>query len=402
MGTRLRPITDKIPKSLIEVKGKPILQHQIDWLKEYGVEEILITAYYKHEQIIDYFGDGSKFGIKINYFIEDKPMGSSGAFLLEVNKKWLDETFIVVYGDIITNLNIHELLAFHNSKKSNVTIVVEKRKSLSSAISIDSNNLIISFIDKPKEVIENTFSNDSIFILNKNVKDFIQGDTPLDFSKDIFPNLINNGFQIYGYVNDKYYWREIGTIEKLNRINNEFDKAVFLDVDGVLCKSAEWGGYIDAIEKFKWLDGAKEAIQKLSSMGFYIFIATNKACINKGLVTEAQIKEMYNEVFKGLPIQDIFICPHKHDEGCECRKPKSELIMRGILKYDLKRENCWVIGDNDIDIVAGENIGCNTILIGIEGIRELDMHPTFEVKNFAETVKVVDDNLDHFENRRNE
>lgn len=234
------------------------------------------------------------------------------------------------------------------------------------------------------------------------MKDFIQGDTPLDFSKDIFPNLINNGFQIYGYVNDKYYWREIGTIEKLNRINNEFDKAVFLDVDGVLCKSAEWGGYIDAIEKFKWLDGAKEAIQKLSSMGFYIFIATNKACINKGLVTEAQIKEMYNEVFKGLPIQDIFICPHKHDEGCECRKPKSELIMRGILKYDLKRENCWVIGDNDIDIVAGENIGCNTILIGIEGIRELDMHPTFEVKNFAETVKVVDDNLDHFENRRNE
>jgi len=388
-GNRLRPITDKISKSMIEIKRKPILQHQIEWLKKYGIKNILITANYKYDQIIDYFGDGSKFGVKINYFIEDNPMGNAGAFTVDENKKWIDENLIVLFGDILTNLNINDLLTFHNLKKSNLTIVIEKRKSLSSAIKIDSNNVIKSFIEKPKEVMQDAFSNDSIFLMSENLKDILQGGIPLDFSKDIFPKLINNGFPIFGFVNDRYYWREVGTIEKLNHISSEPDKAVFLDVDGVLCESSKWGEYVDSIEKFKWIEGAKETIQKLNSMGFYIFIASNKACIDKGLVTEAQIRNMYDKLFKNLPIQEIFLCPHRHDEGCECRKPKPGLIMKGVLKYNLDPKNCWIVGDNDIDIVSGESIGCKTILIGSHGIKELKMHPTFEVENIVEVVKVM-------------
>jgi histidinol-phosphate phosphatase family protein len=391
LGNRLKPITDKIPKPLVEVKGKPIIQHQIEWLKKYGIKDILITVGYKHKQIIDYFGNGSKFGVKLNYFIEEKPIGNAGAFTIGENKKWLDETFIVIFGDVLTNLDIYNLLDFHNSKKSDLTIVLQRRESLSSAVKIDSNNMLTLFIDRPKEIIKNTFNNASIYLINENIKEHIKGNLPLDFSKDIFPYLVNNGFPIYGFVNDKFYWREVGVIDRLNRVNSESDKAVFIDVDGVLCENAKWGKYVDSVEKFKWLNGARKSIERLNSLGFYVFIATNKACINKGLVTEVQIKNMFDTVFKGLPIQEVFICPHRHDEGCECRKPKSGLILEGILKYNLKPENCWVIGDNDIDVAAGEKIGCNTILVGDNGIRELEMRPDFEVKNISEAVKTIGD-----------
>lgn len=390
LGTRLRPITNEIPKPLIEIKGKPVLLHQIEWLKKYGIKEILITTNYKHEQIMNYFGDGKKFGVKIKYFVEEKPMGTAGALSLDDNKKWLDDTFLVLFGDILTNLDINNLMSFHNSKKSDVTLVLQRRESLSSAIGIDQNNKIISFVEKPKEVVRGALANDSIYLMNANAKKIIQGEFPLDFSKDIFSRLVNNGFPMYGYVNENYYWREIGTIEKLNKINSEPDKAVFLDVDGVLCENAPWGKYIDSVEKFKWFEGAKEALIKLNSIGFYVIIVSNKACINKSLVTEDQIKNMFGVVFKDLPIKEVYICPHRHDEGCDCRKPKAGLILKGMLKYNLKPENCWVVGDNDIDVVAGEKIGCNTILVGNEGIRKLEMHPTFEVKNITEAVKIID------------
>jgi len=392
LGTRLRPITDNIPKPLIEVKGKPIVLQQIEWLKKYGIKDILITTSYKHEKIINYLGDGNKFGVKINYFIEEKPMGTAGAFVLDANRKWLDDDFIIISGDIITNLDIRELFDFHRSKKSNFSITLQRRKSFSSSVKIDSNNTIISFVEKPKEIEENTFSNASIYLIDKDAIKFIKGSVPLDFSKDIFPALINNGFPIFGYVNDKFYWREVGSLEKLNLINNEPSKAVFIDIDGILCEKAlRKGEYIDSIEKFKWKENAKESIKLLSDIGFYIFPVTNKACINKGIISEEKIREMYSTVFDKLPIKEIFICPHRHDEQCSCRKPRPGLIDNGLLKYNLDSKNCWVVGDNDVDVVCGESAGCKTILVGSDGIKELEMNPNFSAANFAEAAKIISD-----------
>jgi mannose-1-phosphate guanylyltransferase/phosphomannomutase len=389
-GKRLRPLTDNIPKPLVEFNSKPIMQHQIEWLKKYNIKEILVTVCYKHDKIIDYFGDGSKYGVKLKYFIEDKPLGTAGAIILEQNKKWLDDDFIVVYGDVITNLNIDELLDYHNSKKSILTMVVNRGQSLSSAVKLDKNNSVISFVEKPKEIQKNMFINSSIYLINKDLKNMISGRIPLDFSTDLFPELITKGFPIFAFINERYYFREVGTIEKLDKVKKETKKAIFLDIDGILCEKAKWGEYIDSIEKFKWLPKAKDLIIDLAMNGFYIFAITNKACINKGFVTDTQIKEMYDKVFENLPINEVYVCPHKYDEECDCRKPKPGLIIKGLLKYNLKPENCWVIGDNDVDIVSGEKAGCKTILVGTNGINKLPMNPDFMVKDIGEIVKVCD------------
>lgn len=171
--------------------------------------------------------------------------------------------------------------------------------------------------------------------------------------------------------------------------NIEKNKAVFVDIDGVLCEKAKLGEYIDSIEKFKWKEGAKESILLLNKNKFMVFVVTNKACINKGITPKEQVWGMYNHVFDGLPIENILLCPHRPDENCECRKPKEGLILKGMKFHHIDPRDCWVIGDNDVDIVAGERAGCKTILIENDGFRELEMHPTFKVKDIEEAVNII-------------
>lgn len=100
---------------------------------------------------------------------------------------------------------------------------------------------------------------------------------------------------------------------------------------------------------------------------------------------------MHEIVFKDVPIDKIYFCPHRHDENCDCRKPKPGLIIMGMKDYNLEPENCWVIGDNDIDIVCGNAVKCKTILIGNEGIQKLEMHPDFKASDIKEAVKIISD-----------
>lgn len=205
LGTRLRPLTLKTPKPMLLVGGKPILFYVIDNLKKNGFGDIVLTVGYLHEQIRDYFGDGKKFGVKIEYSIEKEMQNTAGS-ILPYNGK-VKETFAVVMGDHLTNVNIKKMLEFHRKSSAIVTIALQKH-----ALKIDygvvdvSNGRVIAFKEKP--VLEHLI-NTGMYICEPKIFDYVKGKE--DFAKDVFPRLMENGEKIAAYhLPDE--WFDIGRL----------------------------------------------------------------------------------------------------------------------------------------------------------------------------------------------
>jgi mannose-1-phosphate guanylyltransferase / phosphomannomutase len=215
-GTRLKPLTNNIPKVMLPINGKPLLEYTIKLFKKYGIKEIAINLHHLPEKIKDYFGDGKKFGVKIYYSYEPKLLGTAGA--IKKIEDFFDDTFIVFYGDNFTNLNILDMVNYHESKKGIATICLHKGKSKSSYIEMDSNNKIVKFVEKPK-IEKYGWVNSGIYVLEKEVIKFIPKNKFFDFGKDLFPLLLKKNKKIFGYPLKDCFWFEVGTLEKYEKIN---------------------------------------------------------------------------------------------------------------------------------------------------------------------------------------
>lgn len=225
-GERLKPITDNIPKPMVEVAGKPILEHTINLLKNNGVTDLILALCYLPEVIVNYFGDGNKFGVNIRYTYEDpnNPLGTAGA--IRESKKYTKGDFIVTYADILRKLDVTEMVDQHIQNKPTATINVYKRYGADpkSMIIFDSNNMVTSFIERPKEedvVDDFVWSNGSFYIFNKKIFDYLGENNPVDFGKNVFPKIIESKKEIYVYKTDDYFI-DIGTIEKLEKARLTF------------------------------------------------------------------------------------------------------------------------------------------------------------------------------------
>lgn len=206
-GTRLNELTKDTPKPMLEVGGKPILEHTINNLKKAGVKDIIINLHYLHEKITDYFADGSKLGVKITYSYEEHPLGTAGAVKNVESLLCNEDHFLVIYGDIFTNLDFKEFIDFHASKADAVgSIIVHERDKSNSIVEMDENNRIIKFIERPDEAEllkkKQNWVNSSIYCFNKSIFDYIPPEKS-DFPKDIFSILVNEkklyAFPLKGY-----------------------------------------------------------------------------------------------------------------------------------------------------------------------------------------------------------
>ena len=231
-GTRLLPLTKEIPKPMIPLNGHPLLEYNILLCKKNRIKEIFINTSYLSEKIKEYFGDGSMWGVKITYSFEETLLGTAGA--LKNFKKYLDkEDFVVIYGDNLTNINLEEMTKSHKEKKALATLFIyqEKitdKKSTPGAIVINEKKEITQLIENPspnelkklKEIPESKkYINAGIYVLNPRILNYINK-TPLDFSKDIFPEIIKNRERIYGFTSSCFY-RELGSIERYNLTKKE-------------------------------------------------------------------------------------------------------------------------------------------------------------------------------------
>ncbi len=227
-GERLKSVTRSLPKPMIRVCGKPVLEHIIKLFKKNGLTDLIVSLYYLPEKITSYFESGRKFGVNIRYIYEDKnkPLGTAGAIIKA--KKFIDNTFIVAYGDILRELDIKKMINYHRKNKVLATIAVYRNSNPNpkSEVRFDKDGLITVFQERPNaEKIKGKviWSNASFYVFEPGIFDFLPENRASDFGKDIFPKVIASGGKVIAY-RQKGYLFDIGDLKKLKKAKNYFSQ----------------------------------------------------------------------------------------------------------------------------------------------------------------------------------
>jgi mannose-1-phosphate guanylyltransferase / phosphomannomutase len=242
-GTRLRPLTSNQPKPMVPVVGKPCMEHIVELLRGHGLEDVIVTVAFLPQAIRSYFGDGESLGVNIEYSVEESPLGTAGSVRLASAR--LDETFVVISGDALTDVDLQNIIDFHRQKGAAVTIGLKSVENpLEFGIVVtDDEGRIERFLEKPSwgQVFSDTI-NTGIYVLEPEVLRHVPTDRPYDFSKELFPLLLEMGRPLYGYVFDEY-WQDIGDLEQFRQANfDALDEAVTLNVPGIRIRGNVWVG----------------------------------------------------------------------------------------------------------------------------------------------------------------
>lgn len=218
-GTRLRPVTCGIPKPMVPILNKPVMEYTIELLKKHKIEDIAATLAYFPKVVTDYFGSGSDWGVNLKYYIESTPLGTGGS--VKNAEDFLNDTFIIISGDALTDIDVRRAAEYHKSKSSKATLVLKKVSiPLEYGVVItDDTGRIIRFLEKPSwgEVFSDTI-NTGIYILEPEVLNYYKKGDNFDFSKDLFPKLLKDNIPMYGYITDEY-WNDIGDLKVYKEVN---------------------------------------------------------------------------------------------------------------------------------------------------------------------------------------
>lgn len=381
-GTRIASINNEIPKAMIPVEGKPVLEYQIELAKRYGFTDILLIIGYLGDKIRSYFGNGDRWGVHIDYYEETIPLGTAGA-LAEL-KDLLAEDFFVFYGDTVMDIALDQMLTFHQNNHSDATLFLHPNDHPydSDLVKIDSHNQISGFYSKPhpENLVCRNLVNAALYILSPRVLNYIPQGCKSDFGKHIFPKLLAEELQLFGYISPEYI-KDMGTPEryekvcndviigKVARLNKQYSRAaVFLDRDGVVSKEVD---LLCKPEQLELIDGAAEAIHYINQKGYLAVIVTNQPVIARNLCSIEELEYIHNKLETLLGTQHayldaIYYCPHHPDKGypeerpeykiaCECRKPKPGMLLQAAKDWNINLSESYMIGDRDTDLLAGNN-----------------------------------------------
>lgn len=219
LGKRLRPLTDDRPKPLVEVAGKPIIEWQIEWLKQCGVSSFIVLAGYYREKLIEFLGSGSKFGVHVAYVIEDEPLGTGGA-IKNAESIIGNETFVAVNGDILTNIPAGELVRYLDGLRDAIAaIALVPLRSPYGIVEVDRSGKVVSFREKP--VLEEYLINAGVYVMKPEIFEYLPSKG--DVERDTFPQLATEG-RLVGKVFRGYYWRSIDTVKDVEEASYEISK----------------------------------------------------------------------------------------------------------------------------------------------------------------------------------
>jgi len=410
-GTRISSVASDIPKPMIKIEGIPVLEREIECLKEQGFDDLLITVSHLGKIIMDYFGDGSgnspvtgqPFGVHIEYYFENEPLGNAGA-LFKIKDK-LTEDFLLLNADAMFDVDFSRFVEYHKQHGGLVTLFTHPNSHPydSGLIIADKNGAVEKWLAKEDErplYYRNRVNaglhviNPEIFALSgidAEVVGKIGGDgksVKVDLDRQLLKPLAGTGkmfcYDSPEYVKDmgtpdRYYsvcadYRE-GRVTGKNLKNKQ--KAIFLDRDGTINK---YVGFLRNIDDFELIDGVAEAIRKINESGYLAIVVTNQPVIARGEVSFNELEEIHNKMEtllgkEGAYLDAIYYCPHHPHKGyegerpelkidCDCRKPKPGMLLKAAEDFNIDLSQSWMIGDGQNDVVAGINAGCKTVLIG--------------------------------------
>jgi len=387
-GTRVSSIASDIPKPMIPICGRPILEHQIECLKKNGLTEIILVIGHLGGYIKDYFGNGGRFGCGISYYDETEPLGTAGALYKLKN---ISDDFILLNGDIIFDIDFQRMINFHREKKAQVTLAVHPNSHPfdSALIVTNDNNQVTRWLNKEDErAYYKNQVNAGIHIISAEfIENCPQSKEKVDLDRDMLKPSISGG-KIFAYSTPEYI-KDMGTPERYAQVTSDIEegivgqknlsvkqKCVFLDRDGTINK---FNNFITKPENFELIEGASEAIKKINSRGYLAIVITNQPVIARGETDFETLDlihmKMETELGKhGAYIDDLFYCPHHPDKGfpgerpeykieCDCRKPKPGLILKAAKKYNIDLSRSYMVGDDTRDVNAGKNAGCIPVFL---------------------------------------
>ena len=402
-GTRIASVKSDVPKPMIEICGKPILEWQIENLKASGLTDIILVIGYLGHVIKDYFGDGSKFGVIINYFVEDTPLGTAGALF---KMPELTEDFLLMCGDVILNVDFNRFIEFHQKNHAWASLMAHPNghpydSSLlvteilppqeKGGYPLDTHRVINWMNKEDERLYYRNRVNAGIEIispqlLREAMKHFVpcHPETPekIDLDRDVLKPRISSG-RIFAYDTPEYI-KDMGTPDRYYEVEKDMrsgkvmarnlrnkQKAVFLDRDGTINK---YVGFLSKPEQFELLPGAADAIKMINKSGYLAIVVTNQPVIARGDCTWDELQLIHDKMEtelgkKGAFLDAIYVCPHHPDKGfederpeykfdCECRKPKPGLLLQAARDFNIDLSQSYMVGDSENDIKAGNMAGC--------------------------------------------
>lgn len=365
LGTRLKPITNDLPKPMVDINGKPFIDYLLNYLSRQKLKDVIILSGYKSEILEDYIGDGSNYNLNITFSKLDSRAQTSERIYNCIDK--LDDEFLLMYCDNFIPLNLSDMTKSYFDKGKKAQIAVYTNKYL-----MTKNNLIYEkdkLVKYDKSRTENNLNgvNIGFIILNKSVVELLQNKKQ-DFESIIFPDLIKNN-QISCFLTDHKYY-SIGNLDRLPATRKYFKnkKFILLDRDGVLNKKMPKAEYVTNWKKWKWREGSLEALKLLNDNEFEIIIITNQPGVSRGKMTEEDLKNininMIDDISKvGAKIKSIYMCKCNWDDGCDCRKPKPGMIFKAQFDHDFILSDTYFLGDDNRDMEAAKRAGCNHFYI---------------------------------------
>jgi D,D-heptose 1,7-bisphosphate phosphatase len=383
-GTRIASVNADIPKAMIPIDGKPILEYQVLMAKRYGYTDFLFIIGHLGDQISAYFGDGSKWGVHIDYYQETAPLGTAGA--LGYLKDQLTDDFFVFYGDTIMDIDMERMLSYHRQHKADATLLLHPNDHPydSDLVDIDTDGRVRNFFIKPHPdgFISRNVVNAALFIFSPAILQRIEVGVKSHIEKNVLPKCLADGLALFGYISPEYI-KDMGTPDryyavcddvmsgKVARLNwKNARPAVFLDRDGTINREVN---FLHSPSQMELLEGAAEAVRYINQKGYLAIVVTNQPVIARGECTWEQLQQIHDkmETLLGAEhayVNAIYVCPHHPDSGfegerkeykikCDCRKPAPGMLLKAAKDWNIDLKNSFMIGDGDRDVQAGENAG---------------------------------------------
>ena len=410
-GTRISSIVRDIPKPMIGIEGMPVLEHELECLRDQGFTDIIMTVSHLGNIIMDYFGDGSgispatgePFGVHIEYFFEKELLGNAGA-LFKIKDK-LDSDFLLLNADAVFDVDFNRFVSFHKKHGGLVTLFTHPNSHPydSSLIVADKSCSVNKWLAKEDERPKyyRNRVNAGLHVINPTVLELSGIDedkvgsidesgklVKVDLDRQLLKPLAGTG-KMFCYDSPEYV-KDMGTPERYYSVCADYkdgrvsgknlrnkQKAIFLDRDGTI---NQYVGFLRDINEFSLIDGVAEAIKRINASGYLAIVVTNQPVIARGEVSFEELEEIHNKMEtllgkEGAYLDAIYYCPHHPHKGyegerlelkidCECRKPKPGMLLKASKEFNIDLSRSWMIGDDENDIRAGQNAGCKTAFIG--------------------------------------
>lgn len=428
-GTRIQSVASDIPKPMIKINKIPVLEREILSLRDQGFKDLIITVSHLGSIIMDYFGNGSKFGVKIQYYDEKTPLGNAGA-LFKLRDQ-LTEPFLLLNADAIFDVDFKRFVTFHYSHGGLVTLFTHPNNHPydSGLIIADKNGMVEKWLAKEdaRPRYYRNRVNAGLHVIDPKVLDQITVDVnmigtinpktgkmfKIDLDRQILKPLSGTG-KMFCYDSPEYV-KDMGTPERFQQVEKDFmegkveaknlskkQKAVFLDRDGTI---NVYKGFLRNIEEFELIPGIETAIKKINDSGYLAIVVTNQPVIARGEIKWNELEEIHNKMETelgkaGAYLDRIYFCPHHPHRGyegeivelkidCDCRKPKPGMLLKAAKDFNIDLTQSFMVGDSDNDIKAGIAAGCKSILINNSdtGRKNVDFGQMDMVSSVAEFVK---------------